>query len=212
MGCIAGLLKLEQGVIRLDGKDASTLKAREIARVIGFVPQSHVPVYGYTVRDFVVMGRAPHIGTFATPGEREYEIADSAIDSMDIGHLANRPYTEISGGERQQAIIARVLAQQPQIIMMDEPTSSLDYGNQMRIVQLIRRLASEDYTVIMTTHTPDHAIMLGDTAGLMDREGRLHIGATDEIMREDVLKDVYRTDLKLVYVEEARRLDCIPLN
>jgi iron complex transport system ATP-binding protein len=212
MGCLAGLLKLDSGKIIIDGKDQRSLKPREIARIIGFVPQSHAPVYGYTVRDFVVMGRSPYIGTFSTPRGDDYKIADSAIESMGIRHLADRPYTQISGGERQQATIARVIAQRPRIIMMDEPTSSLDYGNQMRIVKLARRLAGEGYTVIITTHTPDHAIMLGGAVGLMDRSGNLRVGATGEMMSEDVLKDMYRVNLKLVYVEQAGRKVCIPLD
>jgi len=212
LNCLAGLLMLESGEITLDGEPRRTMKPREAAKVIGYVPQLHTPVYGYTVRDFVVMGRAPYIGTFASPGDGEYAIADRAIESMGIAHLAGRPYTEISGGERQQATIARVLAQQPRIIMMDEPTSSLDYGNQMRVVKMLRGLSSEGYAVIMTTHTPDHAIMLDDMVALLDRDGGLRIGNTEEIMREDVLKKVYRTDLKLVYVEQAGRMACIPVN
>ncbi|MDR3353872.1 MAG: ABC transporter ATP-binding protein [Synergistaceae bacterium] len=210
LNCLAGLLKLDTGEITLEGKSIASLKAREIAKIIGYVPQNHSPAYGYTVHDFVVMGRAPHLGIFASPGGREYEIAWQALESIGITHLAGRPYTEISGGERQQATIARVIAQQPNIIMMDEPTSSLDYGNQMLIVKLIRKLASEGYAVIMTTHTPDHAIMLDDTVALMDRSGGLNVGSTEDIMNEDALKHVYRVNLKLVYVEQAGRTVCIP--
>jgi iron complex transport system ATP-binding protein len=210
LNCLAGLLKLDAGEITLEGKSLGSLKAREIAKIIGYVPQSHTPAYGYTVHDFVVMGRAPHIGIFASPNDREYEIAWRALESMEITHLAARPYTEISGGERQQATIARVIAQQPDIIMMDEPASSLDYGNQTLIVKLIRRLAAEGYTLIMTTHTPDHAIMLNDTVALMDRSGRLKVGGTEDIMSEDALKEIYQTNLKLVYVEQAKRMACIP--
>jgi iron complex transport system ATP-binding protein len=212
LNCLAGLLKLSDGEVRLEGKNIGSMKAREIAKIIGYVPQNHTPSYGYTVHDFVVMGRAPHIGIFAAPGDKEYEIAWQALESIGITHLAGRPYTEISGGERQQATISRVIAQQPNIIMMDEPTSSLDYGNQMLIVKLIRRLASEGYTVIMTTHTPDHAIMLNDTVALIDRSGNMRVGSTQDIMREDTLKEVYQTDLKLVYVEEAKRMACIPVD
>jgi iron complex transport system ATP-binding protein len=212
LNCVSGILKLDEGNIFLKGENQRTMKSRDIAKIIGYVPQSHTPVYGYTVRDFVVMGRAPYIGIFASPGKREYEIAEGAMVTMGISHLADRPYTEISGGERQQVSIARVIAQQPKIIMMDEPTSSLDYGNQMLVVKMIRRLAAEGYTVIMTTHTPDHAIMLDDTVALLDRDGKMHIGNTNEIMREDILKKVYRTDLKLVYVEQAGRMVCIPMN
>lgn len=209
LNCLAGLLKLQAGEILLGGKSQSALRAKEIARIIGYVPQNQAPVYGYTVRDFVVMGRAPYIRVLATPCKRDYEMADAAIESMGISHLADRPYTEISGGERQQATIARVMVQKPQIIMMDEPTSALDFGNQMRVIKIIRRLSSEGYAVIMTTHTPDHAIMLDDTVAMLDRSGTLRVGSTDEIMQEKLLCEVYRTNVKLVYVKEVERVACI---
>jgi iron complex transport system ATP-binding protein len=212
LNCMAGLLKLDSGEIWLNGKNQKSLKPKEAAKIIGYVPQNHLPVYGYTVRDFVVMGRAPHIGIFASPGALEYEMAERAMETIGISHIAERQYTEISGGERQQATIARVIAQRPKVIMMDEPTSSLDYGNQMLVLRLIKRLSSEGYAVIMTTHTPDHAIMLGGTVALIDRSGKLRVGSTEEIMNEETLKEVYRVNLKLVYVEQAGRVACIPVS
>ena len=107
-------------------------------------------------------------------------MADAAIEAMGIAHLSGSPCSEISGGERQQASIARVMVQSPRVVMMDEPTSALDFGNQMRVIGMIRRLASEGYAVIMTTHTPDHVIMLNDTVALLDRSGALRVGGTDE--------------------------------
>jgi iron complex transport system ATP-binding protein len=132
------------------------------------------------------------------------------MERMDILHLADRPYTEISDGERQQATIARVLVQQPKIILLDEPTSALDYGNQMRTLQLIKELARDEYVIVMTTHTPDHAILLDDTVALLDRKGTLSVGSVDAIMKEDILREVYRTDLKLIYVPEVGRMTCLP--
>ncbi|MDR3164033.1 MAG: ABC transporter ATP-binding protein [Synergistaceae bacterium] len=210
LNCLAGLLPLETGEILLNGRGQRSFSANELAQMIGYVPQNHIPVYSYSVREFVVMGRAPHIRTFASPSRRDYEIAGSAIESMQISDLEDRPYTEISGGERQKAIIARVLAQQPRIIMMDEPTSFLDYGNQTLTIRLVRRLASEGYAVVMTTHNPDHAIMLGGIVALMDNDGGFSAGSVDEIMREEILKRVYKTNLNLAYVESAGRKTCIP--
>jgi iron complex transport system ATP-binding protein len=212
LNCLAALLTLSSGEILLGGKTQRSLKRKEIARFIGYVPQMSVLSYGYTVRDYVVMGRAPYIGTFGIPKEKEYEIADNALAKMDITHLAERPYTEISGGERQQAAIARVLAQEPRIIMLDEPTSALDYGNQMRMIALLKTLARDGYAVIMTTHTPDHAIMLDDTVALLDRNGSFEAGGVRQIMREDVLSEVYRTPLKMIYVAEAGRTACMAVS
>jgi len=212
LNCLAALLKLSAGEIFFEGKPQNTFKKKELARIIGYVPQQYTLSYGYSVRDYAVMGCAPHIGILASPGEREYARADAALERMGISFLAERPYTEISGGERQQATIARVLVQNPKIIMMDEPTSALDYGNQMRTIQLIKDLAKQNYAVVLTTHTPDHAIMLDGTVGLLDRRGKLSVGSVSDIMKEDTLKKIYRTDLKLVYVPEAGRVTCIALN
>ena len=209
LNCLANLLKLSGGEIRLCGKKQNEYRAKEVARIIGYVPQTHSPSYGYTVRDFVVMGRAPHLRTLAIPGKEEFKLADEAIERMGITYLENRPYTEISGGERQQATIARVLVQQPKIIMMDEPTSALDFGNQLRAIELIKQLSQQGYAVIMTTHTPDHAIMLDDAVALMDREGMLRTGAVADIMQEDVLRQVYRANLKMIYIAEIGRFACL---
>ena len=212
LNCLGNLLKVTGGEILLFGKSLNEYRPKEIARIVGYVPQILTLSFGYSVRDFVVMGRAPHISILATPREGDFALADQAIADMRITHLADRPYTEISGGERQQATIARVVVQKPQIIMMDEPTSALDFGNQMLTVKMIRSLADQGYTVIMTTHTPDHAIMLDDTVAIMDREGRLRIGGAMQIMREDILQEVYRTKLKLVYVPEVGRMTCVSSN
>ncbi len=209
LNCLAGLLKLSAGEILLEGRPQRSLRARDVARVVGCVPQSQTLLYGYTVRDFVVMGRAPHIGVLAKPGRRDYAMADAALEAMGIAHLSGSPCTEISGGERQQASIARVMVQRPRIVMMDEPTSALDFGNQMRVIGTIRKLAADGYAVIMTTHTPDHAIMLDDTVALLDRTGTLRVGGTDAILREDLLSEVYRTKVRMVYVKEVGRMTCL---
>ena len=212
LNCLAHLLKLSSGEIYLCGKSQREYHTKEIARIIGYVPQLHNPAYGYSVREFVVMGRAPYLSTLSVPGKEEYKMADEAIERMGISHLSNRPYTEISGGERQQATIARVIVQQPKIIMMDEPTSALDFGNQLRAIELVEQLAKQGYAVIMTTHTPDHAIMLDDIVALMDRDGMLHIGGVADIMQEEVLKDVYQSDFKMIYIPEIGRMACLANN
>ena len=211
LGCLTGLLKLASGEIILGGRNQKTMKPREIAQAVSYVPQNQSPAYGYTVRDFVVMGRAPYIGTFATPGARDYGIADEAIGLMGISHLAGRPYTEISGGERQQAAIARAITQRPKIIVMDEPSSSLDCGNQMLVIGMIKKLASDGYGVIMTTHNPDHAIMLDGVSAIMGRSGRFAFGGACEIITEEALRETYGINLKLIYVREAGRFVCVPM-
>ena len=209
LNCLANLYPLDSGEILLDGKPLQALSRREVAQWIGYVPQNQDPTYGYTVRDFVVMGRAPYISTMQLPKQVDYDKADEALGVMGIAHLRERPYTDISGGERQQATIARAIAQEPKIILMDEPTSSLDFGNQLRTVQMIHALAQRDYAVVMTTHNPDHAIMLDDTVGVLDREGRMVTGRTREVLSEQLLSQVYRVDVKIVHVDAVGRDACL---
>ena len=149
LNCVANLLRPTCGSITLDGIPLERMDLREIARSVGYVPQSHTPAYAYAVRDFVVMGRAPHLGPFQQPGAEDYMLADSALEELGIAHLRSRPYTELSGGERQQVTIARVIVQQPSIIMLDESTNHLDYGNQLRMLRMVRDLAERGFGIII---------------------------------------------------------------
>lgn len=209
LNCMTNLLTPSSGKVLLEGKDIRQIPLKEVARVIGYVPQTHTPAYGYTVRDFVVMGRAPYLGMFQKPSEADYALVDQVLDTMNISKLADRPYTEISGGERQQASIARVIVQQPKIIMFDEPTNHLDYGNQLRTIRMVKELADKGYAVVMTTHMPDHAILLGGKAAVLDRDGCLTVGASADILQEPLLRKIYESDLHILYLEELGRKVCV---
>lgn len=209
LNCITNLLPPSSGKVLLEGQDIRQMPLKEIAKVIGYVSQTHTPAYGYNVRDFVVMGRAPYLGMFQKPSEEDYSLVDQVLDSMNIAHLADRPYTEISGGERQQASIARVIVQKPKIIMFDEPTNHLDYGNQLRTVAMVKELADKGYAVVMTTHMPDHAILLGGKAAVLDRKGSLTVGSAEDILQEPLLRDIYQSDLHILYLEELGRKVCV---
>lgn len=209
LNCLANLLKPSGGEIRMDGKNIHTISLREAAKILGYVPQTHTPAYGYNVRDFVVMGRAPYLGMFQRPSAEDYAIADEVMASMNITKLANQPYTEISGGERQQATLARVIVQQPKIIMFDEPTNHLDYGNQLRVVHMIKDLAKRGFAVVMTTHMPDHAIMLGGKTAILNRQGNLICGNTDDIITDENLQNIYQVDVRVVEVAEAGGKVCV---
>ena len=183
-----------------------------IAKVLGYVPQVHIPTFAYSIRDYVVMGRAPHMGLLNVPREAEYEKVDTVLEQMGIEHLADKLYTQISGGERQQVQIARVLVQESEIILLDEPTNHLDYGNQFKILQIISDLAKKGLTILMTTHMPDHAILLGGKVGILDREGHMIVGAAETIISEESLKNIYNTQLHLIYIEQIKRMTCVAGN
>ena len=209
LNCIANLFRPASGEIYLEGRAMSKMKMREVAQVVGYVPQIHTPAYAYTVREFTVMGRTPYIGAFAKPSPADYEMADAALERMGIYHLADKAYTEISGGERQQVTIARVITQQPKMILLDEPTAHLDYGNQYRVVQMIKQLSDEGYALIMTTHNPDHAIILNGKVAILNREGLLSVGQAADTLDHETLSTLYRLNIKTVYDEDAGRNICV---
>ena len=166
-------------------------------------------VYAFQVRDYIAMGRAPHLGLFRRPGREDLERVDRAMEDLGIAHLARKPCTQLSGGERQMVSVCRAVVQEPRLILFDEPTSALDFGNQARTISLIKRLSLRGYAVLMTTHNPDHAVMLDGTVGVLDREGRLRTGSAEEIVTEELLSRVYRIPVVISHVERAGRKACL---
>ena len=208
LNCIANLAAPTQGQIFLDGQRIDKMLPQQVAKAIGYVPQMIVPSFDYSVLEYVVTGCAPHMGTFEKPKEMHYQRAREAIHAMGIDHIAEKSYMRISGGERQQVSIARSLAQKPAIILLDEPTAHLDFGNQIKVLKTIKRLSKDGYGVVMTTHNPDHALLLDDKIAVLDRAGHLRFGACQEIITEPFLKSLYGTDLRLVYDEADGRFVC----
>lgn len=210
LNCITHLYSLSAGRILIDGKDVNHLSPSQIAQKIAYLPQNTPITYGYSVREFIVMGRAPHLGIFNKPKQEDYILTDETIAMMNLTHFAHKPVTQISGGERQLASIARAIVQKPELILFDEPTSALDYGNQMKALRMIKRLSEEGYAVIMTSHNPDHAILLGGAAGVLSRTGHMDTGSVDEILEQERLSELYGTKLQIVYVNEIARVACLP--
>ncbi|MBP8639838.1 MAG: ABC transporter ATP-binding protein [Oscillospiraceae bacterium] len=209
LNCMLGLLKPQSGDISLLGNSLKGLSERKIASIVGYVPQTHIPTFGHTVFDFVQMGCASRIGLFSHPGKKEHEYTAIALFELGIESLSDRPYTELSGGERQQATIARAIVAKPRIVLFDEPTAHLDVGNQLRVLKIIKHLSNKGFAVVITTHNPDHAMLLGGRAAILDRHGHITSGTTEDILTEDSLKSVYGTDLKLKYIEEFGRKVCV---
>lgn len=210
LNCACGLLTPQRGNVLLNGKDIKTMDPKQIAKVIGYVQQNQRSAFGYTVFSYVLMGRASSIGLFQKPTKADEEMAREVLETMGISHLSDTPITEISGGERQQAAIARAVVQKPQAIFFDEPTAHLDYGNQINTLRLIASLQDKGFAVIMTTHNPDHCMMLGGKVAILDKEGFLEVGAVSEILTEERLKRVYHTELSLSYVDSVERVACVP--
>lgn len=209
LGCMLGLLRPQRGVVRLCGQELAQLGARRIAAWVSYVRQTQPATFSYSVADFVLMGRAPMLGVFRQPGRADRAAAARAMDAMGLGALADKSVNELSGGERQQAMIARAIAREPRAILLDEPTAHLDSGNQLRALRLVKRLAEAGYALVVTTHNPDHALLLGGHAAILDRDGHLRVGKPDELLREETLRDVYDAELRLCYQPEVGRVVCI---
>jgi len=207
-----GLLKPKSGMITLTSRDISAMSEREIASVAGYVPQIHTSSFGFSVMDFVLMGCASGIGLFSKPGKREREDAESSLCELGIENLAGKPYTEISGGERQKAAIARAIVSKPRVVLFDEPTAHLDYGSQLLVLRIIREISQKGYSVVITTHNPDHALLLGGKAALMDGCGALITGSVERVVTQENLSRIYQTDVRLEYIESVGRLACVYSN
>jgi iron complex transport system ATP-binding protein len=193
--CIGGALALTRGTVRIGGEDLATLDPSARARKVGFLFQDHVPSFPFTVLDLAIMGRTPHLGFLGTPSTRDQAIAEAALDQVGIGHLKHRPYTELSGGERQLVLLARILVQQADVILLDEPTSHLDLKNQVRCLRTVGALSTAGATMIMTTHDPNHAFLFSGRVVLMQPGGALLVGPASDVINETTLTATYGIEI-----------------
>jgi iron complex transport system ATP-binding protein len=210
---LLGLLPAQAGEVLIDGGLLRTRHRDEIARAVSYVPQAHAAFFPFTVQEVVLMGRTAHLGIFSSPSRRDRGVAQAALERMGLSHLAGSIYTRISGGERQLTLIARALAQDAQVVVMDEPTANLDFGNQVRVLQHIRSLAGSGIGVLLSTHDPDHAFLCADRVAML-HEGRLvRHGSPADVITAESLKQVYGVDAVVVRVAvpgNAERPVCLP--
>lgn len=210
---LLGLLPAQQGRALVDGRDIGAIDAQTRARLLAYVPQAQAGYFPYTVDDMVLMGRTAHIGLFASPSPADREAAHRAIDAIGIAHLTEQEFTRISGGERQLTLIARALAQEARVMFMDEPTANLDFGNQLRLLDLIGDLARRGIAVVFSTHDPDHGFHAADRVALLHQGRLLHLDTPDRTIRPDLLQQVYGVAVEIAEVADTagrRRRVCIP--
>lgn len=208
---LLGLLPPLAGRIRLDGSDVARWSRRSLASRLGYVPQAQGATFPFRVFDVVLMGRASRLGTFASPGPADRAAAARALESLEIGHLAERTYTEISGGERQMVLIARALAGEPRLLVMDEPTASLDFGNQTRVLTQVRRLSRSGIAVILSTHDPGHAFLCADRVALLHEGRLLASGEPAQAITPENLARIYGVSVAVVPLPGHRHSVCAPL-
>ena len=193
--CLLGGIDGYSGSIELDGREVRGLSRRELAARI---PQIHRPTFGYSVLDTALMGLTRELSPFRSPSAEQEKRAMEALEQVGVAHLARRNFATLSGGEQQLVLIARALCQRSDVLLMDEPTSSLDYGNQLRVLQRVSELAGQGYTVILSTHDPQHALRFSRRV-LALRDGRVAaFGDTREVLTESLLERLYGVDAALL--------------
>ena len=209
---ILGLLSPQKGSIDIFGRPLTAYPRQELAKKIAYVPQVHREAFAYSVEEVVLMGRMPHHSLFSRYSRKDREIAEAAMARLNLFHLRHAPYTEVSGGERQMTLIARALAQGAEVFIMDEPVNGLDYGNQLRLLHDIIRLAGDGLTFVMTTHYPDHALMTASRVVLL-KEGRIvGQGPPHETITSETLDLLYRIKVKVLPIanDHGCGMVCVP--
>lgn len=208
--CMLGLIKPGSGEIKIEDKNINHMNAAELSREIAYIPQSHHPVFNFSVFDMVLMGTTSQTGSFSAPGKKQIEIADMALDKLGIGYLKDRGYSNISGGERQLALIARAIAQQAKILIMDEPSANLDFGNRIRVMKTIRQLSEDGYCVIQSTHDPDQAYLYSDRILALYRGNVLAWGTPEDTINNEFISRLYGVDVEVQSLNGDSIRICVP--
>lgn len=185
--CMMGHLKANKGKIYIEHKEIQKYSPKALAKKVAYIPQSCHPSFNYTVLQLAMMGRTAHLSPFSSPKKEDYKITYEVLERLGLGDKAECGICEISGGERQLAMIARALVQQAEVLLMDEPTSNLDYGNQIRIQAQMKNLAKEGLLVIQSSHNPQHAMLFADKIvaiydGYVEANGKPHKVITSDLL------------------------------
>lgn len=210
--CLCGLLHCTHGRVLLDNRNILEMESAAVARKIGYVPQSQMPAFPFLVKDVVLMGRAPHLRTMELPSAKDMHKAYEAMKTIGIRHLAERPCTQLSGGEWQLTLLSRALAQEPQALVLDEPTSHLDVGHQIGILRVIKNLAQQGLTIIMATHFPDHALWVADRVAIVNHRHIAAQGTPEEVLTDEMLGSTYGVAMRILPAQDGSgRRVCLPV-
>jgi iron complex transport system ATP-binding protein len=190
--CCLKFLEGSSGTVFINGRNSQDLSIREMARYAAYVPQEHKPTFPYLVREVVLMGRTPHMGVFFGISHDHEAKAMAALELLEITHLAERPYNQLSGGQRQMVMIARAIAQETKIVFLDEPTSALDFKNQITIWRIMRKIADRGITIVACSHDPNHVAWFCDKVVVLDGNGIVTEGAPAKVITQKVLDRIYQ--------------------
>ncbi|MBS7525203.1 ABC transporter ATP-binding protein [Fusibacter paucivorans] len=202
--CLLGFTKHYEGTVRIGGKDIKRLSPQQLAQQVAYIPQSHISTFSYTVLEMVVMGLASSIPKYSVPDKGAYQRALEALTMMALEDYANRQFNQLSGGEQQMILIARALAQHSKVILMDEPTSNLDYGNQLRVLKRVNALKQEGYTIVISSHNPQHALMFSDRVIALHNGRVLAMGEPKTIVDASLIETLYKEPVEMIAIGDER--------
>ncbi|NPD32694.1 ABC transporter ATP-binding protein [Eggerthellaceae bacterium zg-997] len=211
--CMLGFHQPNNGVIEVNGNSIQKMSNKEKAHNMAYVPQSSNMAFPYTAEEAVLMGRVSHLNGAAAHSQQDWRVVRESMERLQISHLEGRRFEEMSGGEKQMVLVARALAQEAKVLIMDEPTANLDYHNQIKILSAIRHLSRQGLSILMTSHYPDHAFLACTKVALMKGGHIVSCGAPDDVVSTESLTDLYDTPVHVTYADTGafKIKTCIPL-
>lgn len=210
---ILGFLKPLGGEILAQNQNVLKFNDNQRARLISYVPQAHTPPFAFSVFDVVMMSANARLGLFERPSKDDEIIAQNALETLKMGDFKERIYTDLSGGKRQMVLIARALAQQSKIILLDEPTANLDFGNQIKVLKQVVDLANRGYIVIMTSHQPEQAFYTNAKVAMLGQDKQYIYGEAKEVITNENLRTIYNADIRVVKneIEHTIKHSCVAM-
>ena len=211
--CMMGFLSWNSGVSLLDEADIRTIPVRQLWRKVAYVPQARQASSAYSVEETVMLGRGSHFGLLQQPSENDIKKVKEVMQRLHISHIAKKKCSEISGGELQMVLIARALASEPQVLILDEPESNLDFRNQLLVLDTMSELAAQGMCCIFNTHFPSHALQRAAKSLLFCGNGKTIFGNTNEIVTEDNIQKAFGVKAVIGEIETSETVlqDVIPV-
>lgn len=198
---LLNLVTPQSGDIILNGENMHEFSRNKLSKVMAWVPQDEEPTFPYTVMEYLHMGRTPYLGFFETPSEEDTEKIEQLLEDLGISHLKDREISKLSGGEERLALLARALAQEPELLILDEPTAHLDLGNKVMTLKALRDMAESGRTVLFSTHDPNEALLVGDHVSIISEGEIMGQGAPAETITEEILRTIYGTEIRVIEVD-----------
>ena len=204
--CCLRFLVPDSGCIRIMGQKIDTLKIKELARHVAYVPQAHHSTFSFTAGDMVLMGRTPHLNRYSTPSALDRKVAWEAMETLDIAHLAHESFDRLSGGQQQMVLIARAIAQEPEMILLDEPAAALDFSNQVNLWELLKKIADQGTTILACSHDPNHVAWFCHTTVVLDSSGILAKGDPSQVLCQEIMNRIYKDTCRVKEIDGLKMM------